>query len=105
MRKSTNQIFQWCIILAACSLSMKKSSAAMKNWVLPTSFNYKVNVDDAVFSAQKAAGVGIVIRDNEGHFIVGLSKKLNLPLGVIEIEAKAFEAGITFAREIGVGLK
>nr|POF19513.1 hypothetical protein CFP56_47693 [Quercus suber] len=63
---------------SACSLPMKKSSATKKNWVPPTSLNYKVNVDGAMFSAQKATGVGIVIKDNEGHIIVGLSKKLNL---------------------------
>ncbi|XP_050249443.1 uncharacterized protein LOC126696773 [Quercus robur] len=86
----------------ACTLPVKKSSAAKKNWVPPTGLNYKENVDGAVFSAQKTAGVGVVIRDNECHFIAGLSKKLNLPLGAIETEATTVEVGITFAGEIGI---
>ena len=44
----------------------------------------------------------VVIRDNEGNFIAGLSKKLHVPLGAIETEAKAFKAGIIFAGEIGI---
>ena len=107
LRKFANQIFQWCIqyldeYWLACSLPMKKSNAAKNNRVPPTGLNYKVNLDGVVFSAQKAIGVGVVIRDNEGHFIAGLSKKLNLPLGALEIEAKAFEVGIAFAGEIGI---
>ncbi|KAK9991019.1 hypothetical protein SO802_026004 [Lithocarpus litseifolius] len=107
MRKFANQIFQWCIqyleeYWSACTLPMKKTSAAKKNWVPPTGLNYKVNVDGAVFSAQKSVGLGVVIRHNEGHFIAGLGKKLNLPLGAIETEAKAFKIGIAFAGEIGI---
>nr|XP_023892178.1 uncharacterized protein LOC112004175 [Quercus suber] len=107
MRKSANRIFQWCIqyldeYWSACSLPMKKSNAAKKNWVPPTGLNYKVNVDGAMFSAQKAAGVGILIRENEGHFIARHSKKLNLPLGAIETETKAFAVGIAFTGEIGI---
>ena len=61
-----------------------------------------MNVDGAVFSAQKGVGVGIVIRDNERHFIAGLRQKLYLPLGALETEAKAFEVGIAFAGKIGI---
>ena len=46
--------------------------------------------------------MGVVIRDNEGNFIAGHSKKLHVPLGAIEIEAKAFEARIVFVGEIGI---
>ncbi|KAL0004610.1 hypothetical protein SO802_012171 [Lithocarpus litseifolius] len=107
MGKFANQIFQWCIqyldeYWSACTLPVKKTSAAKKNWVPPTGLNYKVNVDGAMFSAQKSVGVSVVIRDNEGHFIAELSKKLNHHLGAIETKAKAFEIGIAFAREIGI---
>ena len=61
----------------------------------------KVNVDGAVFGKQKEAG-GVVIRDHEGNFIAGLSKKFKAPLGDIAVEAKAFETGITFAKEVGI---
>ena len=46
--------------------------------------SYKINVDAAIFSTQKAAGVGVLIRDHEGNFIAGLSKKIHALLGIIE---------------------
>ena len=64
--------------------------------------SYKVNVDAARFMAQKAVGAGVIIRDHEGKFIAGLSKKFHAPLGIVEAEAKAFEAGIIFAKEVGI---
>ena len=64
--------------------------------------SYKINVDAAIFSTQKAAGVGVLIRDHEGNFIAGLSKKIHAPLGIIDSEAKAFETGIIFAKEVGI---
>ena len=68
----------------------------------PSNFpSYKVNVDAARL-AQKAVGAGVIIRDHEGKFIAGLSKKFHAPLGIVEAEAKAFEAGIIFAKEVGI---
>ena len=55
---------------------------------------YKVNVDGAVFSAQKFAGVEVMIRDSDGKVIAALSRKFNAPLGALEVEAKAFEVGL-----------
>ncbi|KAL0007251.1 hypothetical protein SO802_008753 [Lithocarpus litseifolius] len=71
-------------------------------WSPPRSGHYKINVDGAVFLKQKAAGVGVVIRDEEGRLEAALSKKIHVPLGAIEVEAKAFEMGLLFARDIDV---
>ena len=49
-----------------------------------------------------AASVGVIIHDHKGNFIAGLSKKIHAPLGTIEVEAKAFEARIIFAKEVGI---
>ena len=35
-------------------------------WVPPFATRYKVNVDGAVFAAQKSAGVGVLIHDSHG---------------------------------------
>lgn len=63
---------------------------------------YKINVDGAIFLAQKSTRVGVLIRDFERQVIAALSKKINAPLGVLEVEAKGFEVGLEFARDIGV---
>lgn len=71
-------------------------------WAPPQAGCYKVNVDGAVFSKKKQAGVGVVIRDDAGQVIAALSRKLYSPLGPLETEAKAMEIGVIFAMEVGV---
>ena len=63
---------------------------------------FKVNVDGAVFSSQSAMGISVLIRDEEGRVEAALSKKIMAPLGALEVEAKAFEAGLLFAKDIGI---
>ena len=43
-----------------------------------------------MFAAQKAAGLGVLIRDTEGRAVGVCNKKIMAPLGAVEIEAKAF---------------
>ena len=71
-------------------------------WSPPQPGCYKVNVDGAVFSKRKQVGIGVIIRDSAGLVIAALSQKLALPLGALEIEAKAMEVGIQFALDVGV---
>ena len=54
----------------------------------------QINVDGAVFKEQHMAGVGILIRDADGHLIGACSRKLEAPLGAIKAEAKAMELGL-----------
>ena len=61
-----------------------------------------MNIDGAVFSKRKQAGAGVVIRDGEGEVIAALSKWWKFPLGATEAVAKAWEAGILFARDVGI---
>lgn len=42
-------------------------------------------------SQQKAVGIGVIIRDIQGHVVATLSKKVSVPLGAMEFEANAFE--------------
>ena len=44
----------------------------------------------------------MVIRDSEGRLEATLSKKIPVPLDAAEAEAKAFEVGLLFAKEVGV---
>ena len=61
----------------------------------------KVNVDGATTKHQNTVGVGSVIRDELGRVIVAMSRKIQAPLGPLEVETKAFEAGLQLARDMG----
>ena len=77
-------------------------TTATVSWQPPSHGHYKVNIDGAVFTKRKQAGAGVVIRDCEGEVIATLSKRWKFPLGAIEAEAKAWEMGAIFAREVGI---
>ena len=55
-----------------------------------------------MFKEQKSAGVGIIIRDGAGQLIGAYSKKITAPLGAIEVEAKAVEMGLQFAKDMSI---
>lgn len=80
---------------------MKLSQVHVSKWENLAFPFYKVNIDGTVFKEQKEVGVGVVIWDRVGNFIVGLSKKFQCPLRAIEVEAKAFESGLEFAKDMG----
>lgn len=44
----------------------------------------------------------VIIREHRGLFIAGLSKKIPAPLDAIEVEAKAFEASLTFVAAVRI---
>ena len=71
-------------------------------WLPPQDQTYKVNVDEAIFTKLKAMGIRVVIRDKEGKFKVALSKKIKLPLGLIEAKAMAVEVGVQFTKDVGI---
>ena len=54
------------------------------------------------FKEQRMAGVWILIRDAEGQLIGACSRKLEVPLGAIEAEAKAVKLGLMFARDLSI---
>ena len=47
-------------------------------------------------------GIGIIIRDGEGRVEAAIGKKIFAPSGAVEAEAKALEAGLLFAKDIGI---
>lgn len=44
----------------------------------------------------------MVIRDDKGSVEASLCKKIMAPVGAVEAEAKAFEARLLFAKDIGI---
>nr|XP_023920968.1 uncharacterized protein LOC112032440 [Quercus suber] len=71
-------------------------------WKPPPPGVFKVNVDGALFSKTKQAGVGVLVRDEEGNVIAALARKLECPLGALAMEAKALEIGVSFVEEVGL---
>lgn len=68
----------------------------------PPADQFKVNVDGAIFSKQRAVGLGVTVRDDKGRLEAAMTNKIHTALGAVQTEAKAFEMGLQFARDIGV---
>ena len=89
-KKTSQGLLQWSLdYLAeyqACSLEPASSKTTVAvNWTPSSPNRYKINVDGAVFKAQKAARVGVLIRDANGSLIVS---GLWLPWGPLKLRQK-----------------
>ena len=73
----------------------------MVRWQPPAENSFKVNFDGAVFGEEQEAGIGVVIRDNEGQVLVALSAKVRLPASVEVLKMLAARRAATFTRELG----
>jgi len=71
-------------------------------WKPPPPSYFKVNVDGALFTKSKQFGMGVMVRDEEGNVVVAMCRKMDLPLGALETEAKALEIAVKFAEEVGL---
>ena len=63
---------------------------------------FKINVDGAIATATKKAGVGVIVRDELGRVEAAMCRNLNATLGAIKTESKAIEAGLLFTQDIGI---
>ena len=70
-------------------------------WFPPPPTLVKVNVDGATTKHQNIAGVGSIIWDELGQVVAAMCRKIPVPLGPSKAEAKAFEAGLQLARDMG----
>ena len=109
VRKPGNVLLQWALqyleeYYAASEISPKLSVLAVQGqkWSPPLVPSYKVNVDGATFSELGVVGIGVIVQDAYGQAVAALSSKLMAPFGAIEMEAKALEARLQFARDIGI---
>ena len=89
------------------SANVKPSQSSLNTqniaiWKPPPPGYFKVNIDGALFAKSKQFGVGVIMHDEDGNVVATMCWKLDLPLGVLEMEAKALEIGMTFAEEVGL---
>lgn len=59
---------------------------------------FKMNFDGAIFENLALAGLGIVIRDEQGLIITALSQRIPLPNSVNMVEALAARRSLIFAQ-------
>lgn len=78
----------------------KPNTVLPVHWMPPPWNKFKINIDGAVFASQKAAGVGVLVRDAAGSTIGAYSKKIWAPLGAVEVEAKTGEIGLQFTKDL-----
>ena len=70
-------------------------------WNPPPPAMLKINVDGAISKHPNLVDVGFVIRDDTGRLVAAMCRSIAVPLGPLEVEAKAFEVGLQLARDIG----
>lgn len=58
-------------------------------------------MDGTVFTTLKSVGLGIVVRDQWDNVATTMTKLVAAPLGPLEMEAKAMEEAILFAKDTG----
>ena len=71
-------------------------------WQRPEAGIAKINTDGATFCQERGAGLGVVIRDGDGVFITGLSRRTLGCFSAEVIEALAIQEGCLLAKDMGL---
>ena len=89
-------------LLALQEIPTPKRIPITAAWHPPDASWYKINFDGAFFVKENCAGVGVVIRNEQGLVMASLSQKIPLPFTVIEVEALAARRAVEFVAELGL---
>jgi ribonuclease HI len=82
--------------------ALPKSVGVQAKWQAPPTGTYKVNWDAAVDSVNGRMGIGIVVRDYEGHVIAARSVTIMGNLEPIAAEALAAFQATNFSKDLGL---
>nr|XP_027060953.1 uncharacterized protein LOC113687569 [Coffea arabica] len=69
-------------------------------WTPPRAPHFKVNFDASVSTIHRLVGIGVVIRDCEGQFIAGLSRRIPIQTSADLAEALAAREAVSLARTL-----
>ena len=70
-------------------------------WTPPPDQWYKLNFNGATFADKDTAGIGIVVRNNNGLVMASLAQQVPLSPSVIKVETLATRKALEFALELG----
>ncbi|XP_030945809.1 uncharacterized protein LOC115970295 [Quercus lobata] len=78
------------------------SSTNRVTWIPPPTNSLKINFDGALFKDINKAGLGVVIRNENGQVLTSLSEQIQLPFSSNLVEAIAVARAITFAHGLSL---
>nr|POE67196.1 putative ribonuclease h protein [Quercus suber] len=90
----------WEFQNAAASTCPVAKVAVPTRWLPPPKDWVKVNFDGAIFQKEKLAGLGCIIRNDEGLVMAAFTQCIPLPTSVEMVEVLAARSAIGFAREL-----
>ena len=73
----------------------------MAAWKAPDQHAYKVNFDGAIFVKEGLAGLGVVIRNDQGLIMASLTQQIPLPVSIIAVEVLAAWRALKLTLELG----
>ena len=59
-------------------------------------------MDGAIFADLCTVGIRLIVQDWNDRFVAAMCKPIHAPLGPLEVESKAVEVGLYFAKQLGV---
>ena len=101
-RKTPEVLIQWASHYLIDYATVTESNVVRPEsvhvtWTPPLPSVLKINVDGALSKHSCSAGIGVVIWDDARSIVAALGKHFYVPLGLLEVEAKGFEAGLQLA--------
>jgi ribonuclease HI len=75
--------------------------ACNAQWKPPAEGSYKANFDGAIFAETSEAGIGVIIRNDQGNVMASLSQRIPYPHSVAAVEVYAARSATQFALDLG----
>ncbi|WOH01628.1 hypothetical protein DCAR_0521012 [Daucus carota subsp. sativus] len=101
MAWSAKQILEWQIANKKVSFSPHLSNRQQgdgRKWQVPEQGCLKINVDASVVDGQNSFGIGMVLRNHQGHYITGKKMRFAGSFSVMEAEMTGITEALTWAQ-------